>query len=102
MPGIINGVDRPDFEVIGGYLRGLLIRLDDRLPAEVVGEIAEFTDAGEFGLALELMADVLSEGAVPVTDDERAGMLGLAQQMQMRDRVNRALGLCPRLDETGL
>jgi hypothetical protein len=102
MPGIIMWVGRPNFEEIGGCLRGLLIRLEDRLPAEVVGEIAEFTDVGEFGLALELVADVLGGGALPVADGERSDMLGLAQQMQMGDRVSRALGLCPGLGETGL
>jgi hypothetical protein len=53
-------VDRASSEEIDGYLRGLLTRLDDRLPVKDFVVITEFIDVGEFGLALEHMADALS------------------------------------------
>lgn len=87
-------MDRADYEEILGDLRGLLIRLDDRLAAKDVTLITEFIDANELGLALEQMADVLSEDAQPLAAGERADMLSLADQMQMSDRVPRALFLC--------
>jgi hypothetical protein len=88
-------VDRGSYEDIAGRLRGLLIRLDDRLPGKDVTLIAEFIDAGEFGLALEQMADVLSEDKQPLATDERTDMLALVERMQMGDRVPDALRFCP-------
>jgi hypothetical protein len=41
------------------------------------------------------MADVLSENEKPLTPDERADLIALAAQMQIGDRVPRALALCP-------
>ena len=88
---------------MGGYLRGLLSRLEGRMPAkDYFVVIAEFIDVGEFGLALEHMADALGEEGLPVMDDERASMLALARRMQTGDRVGRALALCPCLEDTGL
>lgn len=88
-------VSRAYCEEIAGKLRGLLIRLDDRLPGKDVTLIAEFIDANELGLALEQMADVLSEEEQPLSADERADMLALVDTMQMDERVPRALALCP-------
>lgn len=89
------GVDRAYYEEIGGLLHGLLIRLDDRLPGKDITLIAEFIDANELGLALEQLADVLSEDEQPLSADERADMLALVDRMQMGDRVPRALTFCP-------
>jgi hypothetical protein len=88
-------VDRAYYEEIAGLLHGLLIRLDDRLPGKDVTLIAELIDANELGLALEQMADVLSEDERSLTTDERADMLALVGRMQMDDRVRRALAFCP-------
>jgi hypothetical protein len=55
----------------------------------------EFIEANELGLALEQMADVLSKNEKPMTPDARADMIALAAQMQMGDRVPRALAFCP-------
>jgi hypothetical protein len=88
-------VDRAYYEEIAGQLHGLLIRLDDRLPGKDVTLIAEFIDANELGLALEQMADVLSEDEQPLNADERADMLVLVDRMQMGDRVPLALQFCP-------
>lgn len=48
-------MDRAAFEEIAGQLRGLLIRLDDRLSAKDATLIAEFIDVGELGLARPLL-----------------------------------------------
>ena len=74
---------------------GLLTRLDDRLTRRDSTLIHEFIDVGEFGLALEQIADVLSEDEVPISGAERADMLALNTDMQMGDRVPGALQLCP-------
>jgi len=89
-------VDRAFYEEIAGQLHGLLVRLDDRLPGKDITLIAEFIDANELGLALEQMADVLSEDERPLSTDERADMLALVDRMQMDDRVARALAYCPQ------
>jgi len=91
----IRSVDRASHEEIAGILHGLLVRVDDRLPGKDVTLIAEFIDAGELGLSLEQMADVLSEDEAALTADERADMLALVNRMQMDDRVPRALSFCP-------
>ena len=83
-------------EQISGCLRALLVRLDDRMPVRDLDLITEFVDAGEFGLALEQMADVLSGEKLAVSSVERADMLALAEQMKIGDRVGRALELCPQ------
>lgn len=88
-------MDREEFDQIAGVLHGLLIRLDDRLASRDVTLISEFIDAGELGLALEQIADVLSEDDHAITGDERADMLALVSRMRMDDRVPRALRFCP-------
>jgi hypothetical protein len=52
--------------------------------------ISEFVDVGGLGLALEQIADVLSEDDHAMTGDERADMLALVSRMRMDDRVPRA------------
>ena len=88
-------MDSGYYEEIAGRLRGLLIRLDDRLSRQDQTWVAEFIDANELGLALEQMADALSEDDQPVSPEERSDMLALAERMQMDDRVSRALTFCP-------
>lgn len=88
-------MDRAYYEEIAGRLRGLLIRLADRLSSEDITLIAEFVDANELGLALEQLADVLSEDERPLTEDERADMVALADRMHMGDRVPHVLAFCP-------
>ncbi|MFC9687256.1 MafI family immunity protein [Kribbella sp. NPDC056951] len=54
--------------------RGVNLRLDDRLPRQDQVWITEFIDANELGLALEQMADALSEDDCPISPEERADM----------------------------
>lgn len=88
-------MDTTYYEEIAGILRGLTIRLSDRLPEKDLGVIAEFLDANELGLALDQVAYALSENEQPVTADERADMHALAKRMQMDGQVSRALAFCP-------
>jgi hypothetical protein len=74
----------------------LAIRLSDRLHANDLTVATEFLDANELGLALEHLADALSEDDQPLTADKRADMLVLADRMQMDGRVARALATCPK------
>ena len=87
--------DRAAYEEIAGLLRVLLIRLDNRLPRKDFTLIAEFIDANELGLALEQMADAMSEDQQPLSTDERNDMLALAARIHLGDRVQRALEFCP-------
>lgn len=92
-----NHVDMnpPSREDLRGRLLALLIDMEDRLLPQTCGYVQEFIDVGEYGLALETMADMLSEAASPITVDERDRMLGLAEAMKMGDRVSECLVLCP-------
>ncbi|WP_157181295.1 MafI family immunity protein [Actinopolymorpha alba] len=88
-------MDTAYYEDVAGKLRGLLIRLSDRLQRTDQILIAEFIDVNELGLALEQMADVLSEDEQPLSAEERSDMLAVAEQMDVGDRVSRALASCP-------
>jgi hypothetical protein len=88
-------VDNQYYATITAELQVLLIGLNDRLPGRDVTLIAEFIDANELGLALEQMADVLSQDEQPLAAEERQRMLALVRTMQMNDRVPHALTLCP-------
>jgi hypothetical protein len=88
-------VDRGYYEEIAGLLRALLIRLADRLPTQVATEIAEEIDHNELGIALEWMAEALSEGRQPLSAEERADMLALADRMKMDDLIPDAISRCP-------
>ena len=92
---IAGRLDPAYCEEIAGKLRALLIRLDNRLLIKDVTLIAEFIDANELGLALEQMADVLSEDEQPLSAEERADMLALVDRMKMDERVPQALTFCP-------
>ena len=88
-------MDASHFEQIRGGLIATLVDVEDRLPEDTCRWVTEFIDAGEFGLALETIADVLAEGEAAITVEERNAMLDLVRDMSMDDRVERVLALCP-------
>jgi hypothetical protein len=90
-----TNVNQPEFDEISGVLRGLVIRLSDRTTAQAAALVNEFIDAEELGLALEWLADDLSEHQEPVATDERSDMLALVRRMRMGARVENALADCP-------
>jgi hypothetical protein len=84
-------MDAAWYEDLRGQLFSLLIAVEDRLGREQARWVHHVIDADEYGLALEDMAGILAQAKAPVTDQERASMLGLARRMQMDDLVARVL-----------
>ncbi len=80
-----------------GRLGIAVTRIEDRMTADQAGYIRELIAADEWGLALEQIADVLSEHEAGLRDDERDQLLALNRRMGMGDRVPGALSLCPRI-----
>jgi hypothetical protein len=78
-----------------GRLRGLVILLDEKIAPDKVRVADNLIDASEFGLALELLADWLSEGETPLTDELRADFDRLATKLGNRERVMTPLTRCP-------
>ena len=78
-------------------LVGLLNRLGDRLAMDQVVFIDELINAGERVLALEQIADVLSEDEIGLLDGERDDLIALNTRLGMGDRVPHALVFCPAI-----
>lgn len=89
------------YERIRGQLLGLVMQLDERLTAQQQTWAHEYLDANELGLALEMIAEWLSEDSRAITAAERNAMLGLVDEMGMSDRVARALAFCPPVADEG-
>ena len=87
-------MERAESDEIRGLLTGLIIRFGDRLTLEQQDWGQEFVDHNELGLALESIADWLSEAELPISESERADMLALVGRMGMDGRVERALAFC--------
>lgn len=85
-----------------GDCTGLSIRLDDRLPGKDVTLINEYIDAGELGLALEQLADVLSEDDQPLAPAERGDMLALVERMRMAPASQAHFGSALTFEGRGL
>ncbi|MFN8076286.1 MAG: MafI family immunity protein [Kineosporiaceae bacterium] len=81
--------------MIGMELLDVLDRLHDRLPTGQVEFIRELIDAAEWGIALEQIADCLSEDEAPLRGDERAALVALNERMGGGERVPGALSTCP-------
>ena len=78
-----------------GRVRGLIILLADRLSSDQARIGDELIDAAEFGVALETLADWLSEDATPIPDSVRRDFERLSVQMGNVERVMRPLDVCP-------
>ena len=76
-------------------LLALGVSVADGLTVEQQGWFAEFVGVGEYGLALEMIADWLSEDHLPITAWERLEAKDLAEAMGNADRVMGPLALCP-------
>ncbi len=94
-------MDAAWYEDLRGQLFGLLIAVEDRLGREQAQWVHHVIDVGEYGLALEDMAGILAHARAPITDQERAGMLGLAHKMQMDDLVPRVFQCRPPDGQAG-
>jgi type I restriction-modification system DNA methylase subunit len=69
-----------------------------RRPTDQVQWLHHVTEVGEYGLALEDMAAMLTHAQIVITDQERDDMLALALQMEINNRVSDALRSCPHAD----
>ena len=76
------------YEDLAGRLYGLLIGLEDRLNSDDASIIHQFIDARHYGLALEEIARTLAHRTIAITDEERAGVLALAYQVDMLARAD--------------
>ena len=78
-----------------GRLRALVILLAGHLTLDQARSADELIDASEFGVALEMLADWLSENETPIPDEVRHDFERLSVQMMNVERVMRPLDLCP-------
>ena len=78
-----------------GRLLGLGVSVADRLTVEQQGWFAELVAVGEYGVALEMIADWLSEDELPITAWGRLEANELATTMGNADRVMGPLASCP-------
>jgi hypothetical protein len=76
-------------------LRTLGEKVSSLLTTEQQSWYDEFLEAGEWGIALEMAADWLSEEETPLADDIRTEMIDLARGVGNEDRVAGPLRLCP-------
>lgn len=60
-----------------------MISFSDRLPADQAQWLHHVVDVGEYGLALEDLAAMLTYDKITVNDQERGDIVALAQQMGM-------------------
>jgi hypothetical protein len=93
-------IDAAYYEELAGRLYGLLIGLDARIGNEQAQMLHHFIEVGEYGLALEEIADTLAQDTIAINDQERGDMLALAARMKLEGGlVPRALAACPRKGE---
>ena len=91
-----SSVDPGYYDAMRGRLLALLMSVEDRLSAQETNWAQEFLDHNELGLALEMIADWLSETEASLSAGERSAILKLASDMAMTDgRVERAIAGCP-------
>lgn len=83
---------RPDLDL---RLRVLAASVADRLADDQRRWLAEFLDAGEHGVALEMIADWLSEDGRAISSSEREDAEVLSVAIGNVDRVMGPLRLCP-------
>ena len=76
-------------------LLGLGACMADRLTVDRREWFADFVRVGEYALALEMLADWLSEDELPISVSERAEARILAEAMGNVDRVMGPLARCP-------
>ena len=88
-------VDAAWCEDLRGQLFSLLIAVEDRLGREEAQWVHHVIDVDEYSLALEDMVGILAQAKAPVTDQERASLLGLARRMHMDDLVPRIVQCGP-------
>jgi hypothetical protein len=82
-------MDAGYYEDLTGRLYGLLIGLEGRLNSDDASIIHQLIDARHYGLALEEITRTLTHRTISITDQERGGMLALAELADALARANR-------------
>ncbi|HET6916181.1 MAG TPA: hypothetical protein VFH56_08835 [Acidimicrobiales bacterium] len=71
----------------------VLDRVSDRLRDRDLERVRGLVDAGEPALALEAIADLVADSEQPLSNDDRAEMLAVAQGFGIGDKIRRKLAL---------
>jgi len=69
-----------------GQSRALLILVEPKLPPETVEIASELIDANEYGVAVEIIADVLYENEQVLAVEEASLLLELSSRSRPRSR----------------
>ena len=85
-------------EEMTGLVRGVLIQTSDGMTPEEATVVDDLLDHNEYGLALEFIADYLSERESPLSQTVKVQMVALAARMGLGGRVEGALEFCPVVD----
>ena len=81
-------------------LRALGDSMHDRFTDDQASWFTEFMEVGEYGLALESLADWLAEESLPISGAELAEATSLGTAMGNAGRVTGPLRFCPVLPTT--
>lgn len=87
-----------DADPVNNRLVALSVSVSDRFTVEQRSSLASYLRAGELALALEMIADWLSEDERPISSWERADAEYLATVFDNVARVMGPLALCPMRD----
>lgn len=82
-------------QVIPARLVALRGHVDQLLSEDQCRSYVEFIEAGEWRLALEMLADWLAEESTPIPSAARAEMIELSHDMDIVERVSTTLSECP-------
>lgn len=91
-------IDPVKYAELESRLAALGAQVRRLLNADQQGWFDEFLAAGEYGVALEMLADWLSEDETPIPPTSRSEARALAEAMGIEPRVMGPLSLCPDAD----
>ena len=83
---LVNAEEHAIVQHATGLLRVVVGGLDGRLPSAHIKNASTLLDAGEPGVALEILCDQLSEGDVPISERERAQIIEAGERMGIASR----------------
>lgn len=89
------------FPEIESRLAELGREVDAYLNREQRGWFSEFLDVGDYGLALEMLADWLAEDDRAISSAFRSEALVLAHAMGIDEHISSTLEFCPELPGAG-
>lgn len=75
-------------------LEGILVMLESVLSTEESNEVGHFIDVGEYGLALEILSDLLIEEQKKIPQGAYEAMMQAARQMGIEQEIDAKLETC--------